>query len=177
MKFPERKEYSDYYNNYVKLLEKKDPLDLLKQTQEYVRSVLVSLVEKDFEMRYQEDKWTIKQLLFHLLDCEQILCYRALRFARNDFENALAFDEDEYVSAADLQNKSKDYILKSLNLMRENTLHIFSGFTETESCRGGSEAFPNSVRAIAAIISGHELHHIYVLQQRYLRQEIQTIEF
>jgi hypothetical protein len=177
MKFPERKEYSDYYENYVKLLAKKDPLVLLKQTHDYVMSILIQLNEKDYDNQYQSDKWTIRQLLIHLLDCEQILCYRALRFARNDFKNALAFDEDEYVRAADLQNKNKKYILKSLKLMRQNTLHLFSGFSEAEHCRGGSEAFPNTVRAIAAIISGHELHHIYVLQKRYLKQEIQTIEF
>ena len=95
----------------------------------------------------------------------------------NDFESALAFDENKYAAVVDLKNKDKSYILQSLKLMRQNTIHLFNGFSDLECLRGGSEAFPNSVRAIAAIIAGHELHHLYVLQKRYLKLPIQTIEF
>jgi hypothetical protein len=177
MEFPARKEYTDYYDNYVKLLKPADPIDLLQTTHLYLLKVVQPIDEIRFDYRYQTNKWTIKQLLLHLLDCEQILSYRALRFARHDFVDALPFSENSYADVADLTKFSKAYLIKSLQLMRAHTLHLFQGFTEEESRLGGSPIFDNSVRAIAAIISGHELHHLRVLQERYLNTTPKTIRF
>ena len=177
MEFPAREEYTDYYHNYVKLFKPDNPLRLLEITHQYVLEILESLEDSFFDYRYQTEKWSVKQLLLHLLDCEQILSYRALRFARNDFADALPFSENDYAQVADLKKMDKRYLLKSLTLMRANTQHIFQGFSESESRLGGSPIFDNSVRAIAAIISGHELHHIRVLQTHYLKQPLQTIQF
>lgn len=177
MEFPARQEYTDYYENYVKLLQPADPIALLQTTHLYVLNVLQPIDETGFDYRYQTNKWTIKQLLLHLLDCEQILSYRALRFARHDFVDALPFSENSYADVADLEKYSNTYLIKSLQLMRAHTLHLFQGFTDKESRLGGSPIFDNSVRAIAAIISGHELHHLYVLQERYLNTIPKTIQF
>lgn len=176
MNFPERQEYTDYYHNYVQLLPEANPLELLQQTHDFVMNILKAIDADLYDYRYAADKWTIKQLLLHLLDCEQILMYRALRFARNDCQDALPFSEDDYAAVANTDKLDKAYLLKSLELMRANTIHLFKGFSNAELIRGGSPVFANSVRAIAAIIAGHELHHIYVLQERYLKTSVKRFK-
>ncbi len=176
MNFPTREEYSDYFNTYISHLPEGELIELLTKTQEYSLNILAQVPPDLYNYRYAAGKWTVKELLQHLLDTEQILSYRALRFARNDFASALAFEEDDYVAAVDMEPVAWDYIITSTKLLRQHTIQLFKGFTEAESQRGGSEAFPNTVRATAAIIAGHQLHHIYVLQERYLNETVQKFE-
>ena len=172
MKFPARTEYHDYYHNYIKILPEADPIMLLEKAQEHTLAIIESIPAQLYDYRYAEGKWTVKELLVHLTDCEQILSYRGLRFARQDFQSALPFEENDYVSALNAEALSWDYVLTSTKLLRQQTIHLYKGFTEEESQRGGSEAFPNTVRAVACIIAAHQLHHINVLQERYLEQPV-----
>lgn len=172
MKFPARAEYHDYFHNYIKILPEANPIVLLEKAQEHTLAIIEKIPAELYDYRYAEGKWTIKELLVHLTDCEQILSYRALRFARQDFQNALPFEEDDYVAALDASTLSWDYILTSTKLLREQTIHLFKGFSGDVSQRGGSEAFPNTVRATACIIAAHQLHHINVLQERYLKETV-----
>ncbi|BDS14159.1 DinB family protein [Aureispira anguillae] len=176
MNFPKREEYNNFFATYINHLPAANPLELLEKTQEYSLAILQNIPQELWNYRYEEGKWTVKELVMHLIDCEQILAYRALRFARGDFESALSFDEDAYAQATNLEAVSPSYLIKSTELLRQFTLHRFSGFTTAEQLQGGSEAFPTSVRAVAAIIAGHQLHHIYVLQERYLKQTVQKFE-
>lgn len=176
MKFPKVEEYSNYFKTYVRHLPEADPLELLEKTQDYSLNILRQVPLDLTNYKYGEDKWSIKELVLHLIDCEQILSYRALRFARGDFESALPFDENKYATAAHLENVDWEYLLTSTVLLRDFTLHLFKGFTEAEHDLGGSEAFPNTVRAVAAIIAGHQLHHTFVLQERYLKQPVKAFK-
>jgi len=176
MEFPLKEEYSHYYQTYINHLPEGEVIELLEKTQDYTLQILQQVPKDLYDYRYAEGKWTVKELLQHLIDCEQILSYRALRFARNDFSSALPFDEDAYVAAVDMERLDWDYVLTSTKLTRQNSIHLFKGFTEEESKRGGSESFPNTVRATAAIVAAHQLHHVFVLQERYLKQPIQKFE-
>jgi hypothetical protein len=176
MNFPKVKEYSSYFKTYVDHLPEADPIELLEKTQAYSLRILKQVPLDLTNYKYEANKWSIKELVLHLVDCEQILSYRALRFARGDFQSALSFDEDKYAIAADLEKVDWQYLLKSTELLRQFTIHFFKGFTEKEQVLGGSEAFPNTVRAIAAIIAGHQLHHTFVLQERYLKQPIEAFK-
>jgi len=168
MNFPSKEEYADFFNTYMQHLPTAPPLRLLQETHTYSMRFWEDIPQDKINFAYAPQKWTIKQLVLHLIDTEQILRYRALRFARNDFANVLSFDEDTYV-----KNQSTvmdwDYCLEALRLIRQSTIHFFKGITEEESKRGGSASFPCTVRAIASIIAAHELHHIYVVQERYLQ--------
>lgn len=175
MDFPIRNEYSDYFAKYVELLPASEVLNLLEKTQEFSERVIARVPQDLYDYKYGPSKWTVKELLMHTVDCEQIMAYRALRFARNDFQDTVSFDEDAYVNAMSARGLSWDYVVNATKIVRQQTLHMFKGFTEEESKRGGSAIFPNSVRAIAAIIAAHQLHHIYVLQERYL--EVPMIHF
>lgn len=172
MEFPSRKEYNDYFSSYIKLLPLTSPIFLLKQTQRYQQEILKNIETHIYDYKYDTDKWTIKELLIHLMDCEQILAYRALRFARNDFSDPLLFDEDSYVISSNASSFNWDSLLEQLDLTRRLSIQLFKNFDEPTTLKGGSKNFPLTVRAIAATISGHGLHHLYVLQERYLKVEI-----
>jgi len=176
MKFPKVEEYSTYFKTYVNHLPEADPIELLEKTQAYSLSILRQIPLDLTNYKYGVDKWSIKEVVLHMIDCEQILSYRALRFARNDFQSALSFDENKYATASNLEKVDWDYLLTSTELLRQFTLHSFKGFTEEEQDKGGSEAFPNTVRGVAAIIAGHQLHHTFVLQERYLKQPVEAFK-
>lgn len=168
MEFPTRAEHHAYYSTYIGHLPKRDPIQLLRESQAYGEYILSTIPEDKYNYAYAEGKWTIKGLLMHLIDTEQIMAYRALRFARNDFDSALPYDQDEYALNARAENIGWEDIKEHLRLVRATTLQQFSVYDAEQEGRGGSKAFPNSVRAIACIIAGHQLHHLYVLQKRYL---------
>lgn len=176
MKFPKADEYNDYFKTYVSHLPEEDPIELLEKTQAYSLRILQEISLDLTNYKYEANKWSVKEVVLHMIDCEQILSYRALRFARGDFQNALSFDENKYATAANLEKVDWDYLLTSTVLLRQFTLHAFKGLTEAEHELGGSAAFPNTVRAIAAIIAGHQLHHTYVLQERYLKQAVERFK-
>ena len=176
MKFPQAEEYNDDFKTYVDHLPEADPIELLEKTQAYSLRILKQVPLDLTNYKYAEGKWTIKELVLHMIDCEQILSYRALRFARGDFESALSFDENKYAVAPNLENVNWEYLLSSTELLRQFTIHSFKGYSEAEQDLGGSEAFPNTVRSIAAIIAGHQLHHTYVLQERYLKQPVEAFK-
>lgn len=173
MKFPKADEYNSYFKTYIDHLPEGDPIELLQKAQAYSLRILRKIPKEVANYRYEEGKWSIKELVLHMVDCEQILSYRALRFARGDFQSALPFDEDKYATAANLEQIDWEYLLTSTELLRQFTIHLFKGFTEEEQVLGGSKAFPSTVRAVAAIIAGHQLHHTYVLQERYLKESVE----
>jgi hypothetical protein len=168
MKFPTKTECHSCFDTYIEHLPKRDPVQLLQETKAYGAHILAQIPANKYDYAYAAGKWTVKGLLLHLIDTEQIMAYRALRFARNDFENALPYDQDDYALQSRAENITWAQLRKHYDLLRDTTIQQFSMYDAEQEARGGSTVFPNSVRAIASIISGHQLHHLYVLQRRYL---------
>jgi len=122
-----------------------------------------------FDYRYAEGKWTIKDILQHLIDAERIFAYRALRFARNDQTALPGFDENEYVEATNANKRSIQDLLTELAVVRQATLSLFKSFSEEELLRKGiASNNPMSVRASGFVIIGHQNHHQRVFEERYL---------
>lgn len=122
-----------------------------------------------FDYRYAEGKWTIKDIIQHLIDAERIFGYRALRFARNDKTELPGFEENDYVDYANANKRSIQDLLSELAVVRQATLTLFKSFSSEELVRMGI-AFnkPMSVRALGFIIIGHQNHHQRVFEERYL---------
>lgn len=122
-----------------------------------------------FDYRYAEDKWTIKDILQHLIDAERIFAYRTLRFVRNDKTDLPGFEENDYVNAANANDRNIMSLLTELSAVRHSTLLLFKTFSEEELVRQGT-ANKNliSVRALGFVIIGHQNHHQRVFQERYL---------
>ena len=122
-----------------------------------------------FDYRYAEGKWTIKDIIQHIIDAERIFAYRALRFARNDKTALPGFDENEYVDEVQSDKRSLQDLLTELAIVRQATLALFKSFSNNELLRTGiASNNPVSVRALGFTIIGHQNHHQRVFQERYL---------
>ncbi|MFN8324897.1 MAG: DinB family protein [Flavobacteriaceae bacterium] len=165
-------EYSQFYANYVALVS--DEYTLLEELEISVHR-LVKFVREipmdKFDYRYAEGKWTIKDILQHLIDAERVFAYRALCFARNDKTELPGFEEDDYVIEANANKRSIQDLLTELLIVRQSSLALFKSFNDEQLMRIGTASNnPMSVRALGFIIIGHQNHHQRVFEERYLLQ-------
>ena len=164
-----KKEYNPFYETYISKVQNSELLKCLEENKLSTLELLNSLAEDTFNYAYEEGKWTIKQLLQHIIDTERIFAIRALRIARNDKTMLPGFDQDEFDIYANANNRSKSDLLNDYKLMRENTIAMISSFSEEMLVRIGAASDSKlSARAACFIIAGHENHHIQVLKERYL---------
>lgn len=173
---PERSEYPAYSHVYMDLLP--DDADILKQLHDNffkIKNLIYSLPEEKLYYRYAENKWTIKEILVHLVDDERIFSYRALRYARNDDRPLHGFEENSYAKYSYANKRSLDSIFEEYQAVRQATILLFHNLPEDSFMRSG-EAIDidgviknrRTVRALAYHIAGHELRHIGIIKERYL---------
>ena len=163
-------EFAAYFGNYINQVS--DEYTLIEELEISVHRLIkfVQDIPMDkFDYRYAEGKWTIKDILQHIIDTERIFAYRALRIARNDKTELPGFDEDDYANAANGSSRSIQSLLTELAVVRQATLSLYQTLSEEELQRTGiASNNPASVRAIGFIIVGHQNHHQRVFQERYL---------
>ena len=162
-------EYVPYQMNYIKLVSEQNILKgLINQKEEMIHFFNSIPVFKQ-EYSYEEEKWTIKDLLLHLIDAERIFTYRALRIARNDTTALPGFDENAFVVSANANERDFESLLKEYVIVREATLSLFENFSTTDLLKIGTASGASvSLRGIGYCILGHELHHKQVIIERYL---------
>lgn len=163
-------EYAVYYVPYITSVS--DEYSLIEELEISVHRLIkfVQNIPMDkFDYRYAEGKWTIKDILLHLIDAERIFAYRALRFARHDKTPLASFDENNYVDVANANNRSIQDLLTELAVVRQATLSLFKSFSEEDLLRTGiASNNPMSVRALGFVIIGHQNHHQRIFEERYL---------
>ena len=165
-------DYPEYAEMYMKLL----PADglLLKHLKDnflMVKTFIYSLPEEKLVHRYAPGKWSIKEILVHIVDDERIFAYRALRFARNEKQNLIGFDQDAYAFYSKADERELDNIFDEYEAVRNATIALFNGLPEESFDRmghGTGTANDATVRALAYHIAGHELHHISFIKENYL---------
>lgn len=164
-------EYAPFYQSYITtaLSKNLNITELLEYAQSQLLKTVQDLTEKQVNYRYAERKWTIKEIVQHLIDAERIFAYRALRFARFDFTDLQGFDENHYVSHSFCDDNDYKTILEEFKIVRTSSVMLFESFNDDvllnkATCNGN----PMSVRAIGYAISGHQLHHLNVIKERYL---------
>lgn len=162
-------EYAQFYAGYIQVLENVQLIEELEiSLHEFIRFVQNIPMEK-MDYRYAEGKWTIKDIIQHLIDAERIFSYRALRISRNDKTPLPGFDENDYVDNANANTRSIQGLLTELSAVRHATLFLFKSFSPEQLTRIGIASENEvSVRAIGFIIIGHQKHHQKVFQERYL---------
>jgi len=167
---PKAGEYPPYAIMYIGLLPDCDlVLRHLQDNQKTTRDFILSLPEEKFIHRYAEGKWTIKEVLVHIIDDERIYAYRALRFARNDATELPGFEQDDYARHSRANERAIKYILDEYFAVRNSTIALFNGLEEVALTRGGvANNHFVTVRALAYHIAGHEMHHINIIKERYL---------
>ncbi len=167
---PQDGEFPAYAGMYIRLLPDDGLLlKYLKENLEKTRALILSLPEEKLLYRYAKDKWTIKEVLVHIIDDERIYAYRALRFARNDKTELPGFDQDEYTCYSNANNRSTENILTEYEAVRNATIALFESFDDTALKRAGvANNNKVTVRALGYHIAGHELHHINIVKEKYL---------
>ena len=167
---PETNEFAEYYGKYINLVPDANILNTLKEQHAGTTEFISKLSEEQGRLRYDEGKWSIKEVIGHLIDCERIFAYRALRFARNDKVELAGFDQNGYVENGDFDVRTLPDLAREYSHVRAATLDLFENLNEEAwSRRGTANESEITVRAIAWIIGGHEIHHIAGIRSNYLK--------
>jgi hypothetical protein len=166
---PRPGECSPYFDRYLALLPDGDVLALLRTQIEETAGMLSALPPALGDYRYAPDKWTIKEVVGHVIDTERVFTYRALRFSRNDATPLPGFEQDDYVAHGEFGRQALATLLAELRAVRAASLALFEGLSDTMlGRRGVASGAELTVRAVPWIVAGHERHHIEILKERYL---------
>ncbi len=166
---PAGDEYGEFYAGYVARVPEGDLVTILAGQIEDTAGLLAGVEEETASRSYAPGKWSLKEVVGHLVDTERVMAYRALRLARGDTTPIPGFEQDDYVAAASFDTRSLHELVDELRLLRRGTVVLFDGLEEEAwSRRGTASGAPVSVRALACIIAGHELHHRVAMRERYL---------
>jgi len=161
-------EFHSYYRPYIETLGDADLQGCLSDGLEHMQKFMEQLPENKINFSYDKGKWTIGEVLMHLIDTERIFQYRALCFYRNDVTPLPGFNQDDYISEAGANTKNKTDILKEYSAVRNSSMVLFQSFKEEFLSRSGTASDSiMSVRALGFIISGHQKHHLKILKERY----------
>jgi uncharacterized damage-inducible protein DinB len=166
---PEPAEFDPYFDRYISLVAGNDILRILEEEMTETAALLSTIAEDRADYRYQPEKWSIKEMLGHVIDTERIFAYRALRIARNDPKPLEGFEQDDYVRFSPLGNCSLRDLIAEFQCVRHSTLFLLRKLdAESWMRRGEANGKLVSVRALAYLTAGHSVHHRNVLNQKYL---------
>ncbi len=165
---PEADEYSEFYQGYIEQVTGPNVLQtLIKQGQE-TYALIQQLTPEEAAHRYAEGKWSVKEVIGHLIDTERIMAYRALCISRGETASLPGYDQDEYVEQAHFDERNPQNLSTEYDALRNANISLFNSFNEEQVLRKGTANDTTvSVRAIAYIIAGHERHHLDILEERY----------
>ena len=162
-------EYPDFFKGYVQTLENIELQEELEICLHKFIKFVQNIPMDKFDYRYMEGKWTIKEIIQHLIDAERVFGYRALRISRNDATPLPGFDENSFAENTDANARSLQGLLTEMAVVRQSTLSLFNSFSSEQLTRIGIVSNGSvSVRAIGVIIIGHQEHHQKIFQERYL---------
>jgi uncharacterized damage-inducible protein DinB len=175
MKRPKKGEYAPFHETYLKVVPSRGTAQsLLKKTFKEALQTFGSLPEEVGDFAYEPGKWTIKQLLVHLIDSERVFAYRTLTFMRGDRIALPGFNQDIWMEEVDVSKRTIKDLLKEWKAVRDNTLFLLAQCSEEQSkFLGTASGWKVTARAMFFVIIGHQIHHMNVLRERYL-PEIQS---
>ena len=169
MNRPEKEEYAEYHETYISLVEETDIISTLENQLDELNDLFGAISEEKADFRYAEGKWSIKEILGHLIDGERGFSYRAFRISRRDETPLAGFEQDGYVANGNFGNAKLADLIEEFSLLRRSNVLFFKNLTdEAWSYLGTASEATVSVRAIAYIMVGHIRHHADILRQRYL---------
>ena len=165
---PSATEYGAFHQTYINCTTGNDYAILVQQYNERIIEDWNAIPTEKINFAYAPDKWTIKQMLQHVIDTERIFAYRALAIARKEPATLLGFDENEYAKNATASHRNWEEMIAEWKILRQSTNILFGSFTEEDlKQKGTASNLPISVNALGFIIFGHALHHLHVLKERY----------
>ncbi|NIN70391.1 MAG: DUF664 domain-containing protein [Gemmatimonadetes bacterium] len=169
MKRPDPSEYFEYYGRYVDLVPEGDVLMILAAEMQRTLDVLAGVGPEQADYRYAPEKWSVKEVVGHIIDAERVFGYRALHFARRDPAPLPSMEENDWARASNAATRSIQSLAGEFELVRRSHIALFKSFDEELSTLNGTASgYEFSVRTFPYLMAGHEIHHRGVLLDRYL---------
>ncbi|MHA4811265.1 DinB family protein [Flavitalea flava] len=160
---------SPFHANYIQLIKETDILKGLEKNTTQIFKLLKKIPHKKIDYAYAEGKWTIREVVQHLIDAERVFGYRALSFSRKDSSPLPGFDENTWAVHAGAASRKWDELVKEYKSVRKSTEWLFHSFSEDQlRFAGEANGQPLNALAIGFIIPGHVAHHIKIIKERYL---------
>jgi len=167
---PSSSEHAPYYSRYIDLVPEGDILQILEVQGETTLRYLSSVTEEKAMFRYAPGKWSLKEVVGHVIDTERVFAFRAFAFSRNDRNPLPGMEQEDYAHGANYEQRPLRDILDEFREVRRSNLRLFRSFNDEMLMRKGiASGYEFSVRCLPYIIAGHELHHVEILRERYLR--------
>jgi hypothetical protein len=165
---PDSSEYATFYEKYVALIPDMEIVQVLEAQRLQTAQLLAGCSERDGNFRYAPEKWSVKEVIGHLADTERIFTYRALRIARGDTTPLSGFEQDDYVRESGAGRRELQDLAEEFAVVRSSSIALYRALN-AESCKRRGSANKNevTVRALAFISAGHEVHHRKILEERY----------
>lgn len=165
---PNPDEYSPFHNNYISKVGDGDIVNILSELKDNTYNFLSTIPVAKADYAYAEGKWTIKEVIGHMIDAERTFAYRTLAFSRGQKELP-AFEENEYVEKSTFSSRTITDLIEEFKLVREANLFLFRSLTPQQLLATGiANSNIISVRALLYIAAGHEMHHLSIIKERYL---------
>jgi hypothetical protein len=166
---PEKDEFAPYYLPYVNSVPEGDILSILKQQLEDTIHLVKNVSDEQGQFCYAPGKWSLKEVVGHMTDTEQIMAYRLLCIARGETVSLPGFDENRYVAHASFNKQPIEQLLANLSVVRQSTILLLNSLDAESYIRKGlANKVEVTVRALAYIIAGHALHHCQIINERYI---------
>ena len=161
--------FPSYFNKYISLVENESLNSILESQSGEIENFFSTVSEDKWLYKYEENKWTIKEVLQHITDTERVFNFRAFVFARKDPNTFPSFDENEYAKNSNANNKKPEDLIQEFLAVRKSTQLLFKGFSPSQlKSVGKASSYEMSVAAIGYTIAGHLKHHMNILKERYL---------
>ncbi len=165
---PDINKVPSFYKRYIEHVESDDIVENLKNGRANLLSVYENFSEEDANYTYQMGKWTLKEILMHLIDTERVMTYRAMRFARQDQTELPGFDQDVFIQNIDASAYRLKDLLEEYKAVRQATIQLFKNMPASLLTQSGvASGYPIDVLTLAFIVPGHEKHHLGVIGERY----------
>jgi hypothetical protein len=158
-----------FYHRYIQRVDQTSIPEALRHAHGELQQTLAGLSEAQWEYRYAAGKWSVKELVQHMIDTDRIFAYRALCIARGETASLPGFEENLYAENSEADRRTPAELLEELRTLHRSCLQLFASFSPTQLHRSGiANENPITCQAIGFIMAGHILHHLAVLQERYL---------
>jgi uncharacterized damage-inducible protein DinB len=166
---PTQKEYASYYKGYVDIVPKGNIIKIMEKQNEQFCEFLAQVTDKKADYRYAEGKWSVKEVIGHIVDTELVFLYRALRFSRKDTQELPGFEQNDYVANSNYSQQTLGDLVEQFYLLRKTSVAFYKSLAKnTWTNKGKANGQSVTVKALSYIMVGHVIHHMQIINKRYL---------
>jgi hypothetical protein len=167
---PQPGEYASYAAGYIAKVPNGPVIEILEYLKQSTYNFFSRITTEQADYAYAEGKWTLKQVLGHMIDTERVFSFRVLCFSRGDKNSLPGFDQEEYVAASTFDTRTIQDLANEFKSLREANIYLYSALTDEQSLKMGiASNHPVSVRALVYMTAGHELYHLELIKELYIK--------